>query len=477
MHRILVVDDERNVLQAFQELLGDSGHQVATAERAEHALRLIRDQPFDLVIMDICLSGMDGLEALKQLKQWHPTLPVIVMTGHGTMRTAIEATKSGAFEYHLKPFDPADMLATVDKALESARLVRGQVTIDPEFTESLLEDAIVGRSPGMQQVYKAIGRVALTDATVLIRGESGTGKELVARAIHQHSTRGARPLMAVNCAAIPEPLLESELFGHERGAFTGAVSRKIGKFEQADGGTILLDEIGDMPPGTQAKILRVLQERCFQRVGGNETVRVDVRMLAATNRDLEQAMSDGGFREDLYHRLNVVVIHVPPLRERREDIPRLTDYFLARHAREMELAKPPIAPDAQRMLHACSWPGNVRQLEHCIQRALIFTQGRPIQAADVRLDDGPAGPNASASPPLFEDFYRLVERFLETCTGDRVHQEFLEHAEKCLIAAALRRSSGNQTQAAALLGMARPTLHAKLRKYALVDAPDDGAGT
>jgi DNA-binding NtrC family response regulator len=433
-------------------------------------LTLISDEPFDLVIMDVCLVQMDGLEALQRIKQRQPKLPVIVMTGHGTMRTAIEATKLGAFDYHLKPFDPAEMLATVDKALESVRLSRCHVVIDPEGGAAVLEDAIVGRSPSMQQVYKVIGRVASTDATVLIRGESGTGKELVARAIHQHSTRGDRPLMAVNCAAIPESLLESELFGYERGAFTGAVGQKIGKFEQAEGSTILLDEIGDMPLGTQAKILRILQERCFQRVGGNEVVHVNVRVVAATNRELEQAISNGGFREDLYHRLNVVAIHVPPLRERRDDIPRLADYFLTRYARELHLAKPPLAPEASQKLQTCSWPGNVRQLEHCIHRALIFTQGHPIQASDLMLD---VEPGSDSSPlPLAAEFERLISHYLDTASSQHVYQDFLEYAEKTLIATALRRTGGNQTQAAAILGLARPTLHAKLSKYGLPGPSD-----
>lgn len=472
MDRILVVDDERSVLQAFRELLSSSGHHVTTADQAEVALKLIRKDAFDLVVMDVCLTGMDGLEALQEIKRLQPALPVIVMTGHGTMRTAVEATKRGAFEYHLKPFDPADMLATIVKALESARLSRSHLALDPDLPESGGEDAIIGRSPGMQQVYKTIGRVASTDATVLIRGESGTGKELVARAIHQYSARAKRPLLAVNCAAIPETLLESELFGHERGAFTGAVARKLGKFEQAEGGTILLDEIGDMPLGTQAKILRALQERAFERVGGNESLQVDVRILAATNRDLERAIRDGEFREDLFHRLNVVVITVPPLRERSEDISRLTEYFLARHSRQLGLAQPPLAPDVLPVLQRALWPGNVRQLEHCIQRALIFTQGHPIQVADLSLDESQAVVSATGDHPLASELDRLVEQFFASGGSRQVHQEFLEQAEQRLIAAALRRSRGNQTQAAALLGLARPTLHAKLRKYRLL-APQD----
>ena len=475
MSKILVVDDELNVLSAFQDLLGSGGHDVATAREAEAALDLVRAEPLDLVVMDVCLSGINGLEALRQIKQQQPALPVIVMTGHGTMQTAIEATKSGAFDYHLKPFDPAEMLATIEKALESTRLTRSQVVLDPET--AVPGDAIVGRSPGMQQVYKAIGRVAATDATVLIRGESGTGKELVARAVYQNSLRAARPLLVVNCVAIPDTLLESELFGYERGAFTGANARRIGKLELAHGGTIFLDEIGDVSLGIQAKILRVLQERCFERLGGNETVQVDVRVLAATNRNLEKAIAEGLFREDLYHRLNVVTIHVPPLRERREDVPRLVDYFLERYARELNVDRPPVAPSAQQLLQEFPWPGNVRQLAHCIQRALIFTRGYPIQAGDLPLA-GESGSNRAAGSGLAgEELGELVRRYLATCTADRAHEEFMEQADKLLVDEALRRAGGNQTHAARLLGLPRPTLHAKMQKHGLHGKRDPQAGS
>ena len=439
---------------------------MAPAQTAPAALERLEAAPFDLVVTDICLPCMDGLEMLRCIKERQPGLPVIVMTGHGTMQTAVEATKLGAFDYHLKPFEPAEMLATIEKALESTRLSRSHVVLDPEAVGALVGEVIVGRSPGMQEVYKAIGRVAPTDATVLIRGESGTGKELVAGAIHQHSQRSHRPMLAANCVAIPDSLLESELFGYERGAFTGAAARRIGKFEQADRGTIFLDEIGDVSPGIQAKILRLLQERCFERLGGNETIRVDVRVVAATNRNLEQAIADGSFRDDLYHRLNVVTICVPPLRERAGDVPRLVDYFLERYARELGIPKPPISPDAQRVLEAYPWPGNVRQLAHCIQRALIFTRGYSIQAADLRLAED-AGPRHDAARRCAEGLEECIARYFATCPGERVHEEFMAEAERRLLAEALRRAGGNQTHAARLLGMARPTLHAKMQKYGL----------
>lgn len=471
MSRILIVDDEPGVLPAFEELLAAGGHEVITACRAETALQRLAAEPFELVILDICMPGMNGLDALKQIKQRQPKLPVIIMTGHGTMETAVEATKRGAFDYQLKPLEPAELLRSIDRALECARLMEGHVALGPE-TVVPTREAIIGSSPGMQQVYKAIGRVAQTDATVLIRGESGTGKELVARAVYQHSLRSQQPLLVVNCVAIPETLLESELFGYEPGAFTGASTRRIGKFRQADGGTIFLDEIGDVPLGIQAKILRVLQERSFEPLGGNETVGVDVRVLTATNRNLESAIEKNTFRQDLYHRLNVVTIDVPPLRERREDVPKLVDYFLERFAAELQIDKPPLAPEALELLQRYSWPGNVRELQHCIQRAMIFARGHPIQAAALPPLLGPAGgvcpPDSSDEKALAD----LVRHHLGAYRGARAHAQFLERAERLLLAEALRQTRGNQTHAASLLGLPRPTLHAKMQKYGLRDRGD-----
>ncbi|MHC4506591.1 MAG: sigma-54-dependent transcriptional regulator, partial [Planctomycetota bacterium] len=368
MSTILIVDDEPNVLASFQKMLATQKHRVMTAARGEAALALVEKKKPDLLVMDIRMPGMDGLTAFRKLRETHPKLPVIIMTGFGTTEAAIEATKLGAFDYHLKPFEPADMLRSIKGALESARLMRRHVRLDPD-SEAPSADAIIGQSEGMRGVYKAIGRVAETDATVLVRGETGTGKELVARAVYQHSRRAEMPLVVVNCVAIPETLLESELFGHEKGAFTGASARRIGKFEQAAGGTIFLDEIGDMPLSIQSKMLRVLQERSLERVGGHNTISVDVRVIAATNRDLEKAIAEGKFRDDLYHRLDVFTIDLPPLRERREDIPRLVAYFLDRFARELGVEKPVLSEPALEALRGYGWPGNVRELEHCIHRA------------------------------------------------------------------------------------------------------------
>ena len=363
MSKILAVDGDPGSLAAIEEILTGRGHQITIAHSGETALVQINAESPDLVILDIEFPDMSGLKAFRAVQRDHPKLPVIVMTGKGTVKLAVEATQLGAFDYQLKPINPKELLQSLDRALECVRLMQQPVVLDPE-TALPTSDAIIGQSEGMQQVYKDIGHVAQTEATVLIRGESGTGKELVARTIYQHSRRSDKPLLVVNCVAIPEPLLESELFGHERGAFTGAVARRIGKFEQAHGGTVLLDEIGDMPLSIQAKILRVLQEQTFDRLGGHHEIHVSVRILAATHRNLEKAIAEGKFREDLYHRLKVVTIRIPPLREHRVDIPKLTDYFLGRSAAELGIDKPLVSEGALDVLRAHSWRGNVRELAH-----------------------------------------------------------------------------------------------------------------
>ena len=472
MGKILVVDDESSVLEAFQDMLEGQGHEVVTAPRAEEALSCLDQVNPELVILDINLPGMNGLEAFQLMKEAHPKLPVIIMTAYGTTDSAIEATKLGAFDYQAKPFEPHDMLQTVDQALECFRLMQREVEIDPAESRPT-RDALIGQSAGMQEVYKAIGRVAQSDATVLIRGETGVGKELVARAIYQHSRRSNDSLLVVNCTAIPETLLESELFGYERGAFTGAHSRRIGKFEQANRGTVLLDEIGDIPLSTQAKILRVLQEKSFQRIGGNETISVDVRVLAATNLNLERAIEEGRFREDLYHRLNVVSIHIPPLRERRDDIPKLVNYFLKHFSGEHETDKPPLSPEAMELLQHHPWPGNVRELRHCIQRTMIFTRGRAIQAENIRR--ALKGPT-ELLPEVVADGDREAQtdhlllaarRHLAAHRGPITHSRFMATADRLLVTEALRMTKGNQTHAAELLGLTRPTLAAKMQKYSI----------
>lgn len=453
MSKILVVDDESSVRASLAELLVEEGYKVIEADGGGAAMQLLERERPDLLISDIQMPDMNGLEAFHTIKKAYPKLPVIIMTAYGTTETAIEAMMLGAFDYHLKPFDPARMLETVEHALECVRLMKRRVTIDAAADPSH-EDAIIGQSDPMQEVYKAIGRVAPTEASVLIRGETGTGKELVARAIYHHSLRKDKPLLMVNCVAIPDTLLESELFGHEKGAFTGAHSRRIGKFEQANGGTIFLDEIGDIPLMTQAKLLRVLQERRFERVGGNETVRVDVRVLAATNRDLEAAIHSGKFREDLYHRIDVVTITIPPLRERDGDLGKLARYFIKHFARELKIDEPVLSEGALQALQTYPWPGNVRELEHCIQRALIFTHGYPVQKDDVEHALQRSG---------HEEAHAISS---QTCpirvgmTLDQVESEFL----KLTLAA----TNGNKKEAARMLGISRRAIYDKLKKFSLI---------
>lgn len=465
MSRILIVDDDDQLRKSFEKLLAGEGYSVVAAASGEAGEQIVRKGGIDLVIMDVRLPGMDGLTAFKLIHEIEPRLPVIIMTAYGTTETAIEATKLGAFDFILKPFDIPEILEVINKALEAGRFMRSHVDLNPE---SALPDseAIIGTSRAMQEVYKAIGKVSPTDATVLIRGESGTGKELVARAIYHHSLRCTRPFLVINCVAIPETLLESELFGYEKGAFTGAAHRKTGKIEQADGGTVFLDEIGDMPLAVQGKILRLLQEKTFERLGGRETISVDVRIIAATNRDLEKALAEGRFREDLYYRLKVVTVGLPPLRERAGDLRILAEYFLARHCATMGIENPGIKDDALALLEAYSWPGNVRELGNTIHKALIFNRGAPISREDlipaIRTGEGGRkGTEPEEDPALL----RWIRNTLATQDRDDLFEYCTEMFASCLIEEALRLSGGNRSKAAKMLGISRPTLHAKIDKY------------
>jgi nitrogen regulation protein NR(I) len=466
MGTILIVDDDPQLRQSFEKLLSQEGHEVWTAPSGEAALNLVRDRLPDLVIMDVRMPGMSGLEAFRALHALEPRLPVIIMTAYGTTETAIEATKLGAFDYVLKPFDIPDILVLINQALEAGRFMRSRVEVN--VRPGAMGDALIGVSKPMQEVYKAIGRVAPTDATVLIRGESGTGKELVARALYQHSLRADKAFLVINCVAIPETLLESELFGYEKGAFTGAVTRRVGKFEQAHGGTVFLDEIGDMPFSIQAKILRLLQEKSIERLGGRDTIPVDVRILAATNRDLEAALTEGRFREDLYFRLKVVTLWLPPLRARLEDIPLLAEYFLSRFAREMGVANPGLTKEAVALLKNYPWPGNVRELANVLQKALIFNRGYPIQAEDLSQVLGGEG---TVRPPLEapgdEVLRRWARQALLTGQGDNLFETCLDRFAGFLVSEALELSGGNRSRAARMLGISRPTLLAKIDRYRL----------
>src|SRR5438309_9398641 len=383
MSKLLLIDDETDVQYSFQRIFDSPEIEVTTASSGEEGLRIIPRLKPDLVIMDVRMGGMTGLETLRRIRQMDSKLLVILMTAYGTTQTAIEAMKLGAYDYLLKPFDVPKLKEIVLNALKAARDMKQVVSYQPLLEQEDYELGIVGRSEAMQQVFKLIGQLAASDATALITGESGTGKELVARAIYHHSNRSQYAFLAVNCAAIPEQLLESELFGHERGAFTGATLQRIGKFEQCHRGTIFLDEIGDMTPATQTKILRVLQSGTFERVGGNQPIEVNVRIIAATNKPLEQAVAARQFREDLFYRLNVVRVHIPALRERREDIRLLENYFLKKFAKEQVGPPRSIAFATVKALEKYHWPGNVRELENVIRRALVVAKGDAILIGDL----------------------------------------------------------------------------------------------
>jgi nitrogen regulation protein NR(I) len=467
MGNILIVDDDAQLRQSFEKVLSTEGHTVKTASSGEAALALVQSEVPDLVIMDVRMPGMSGLEAFRAMHDIEPKLPVIIMTAFGTTDTAIEATKLGAFEYVLKPFEIPDILALIGQALEAGRFMRSRVELDVA-PDTAAADVIIGRSKPMQEVYKAIGRVAPTDATVLIRGESGTGKELVARAIYQHSLRSAKPFLIINCVAIPETLLESELFGYEKGAFTGAINRRVGKFEQAHGGTVFLDEIGDMPFSIQAKILRLLQERSIERLGGREPIPVDVRIIAATNRDLEAALAQGRFREDLYYRLKVVTLWLPPLKGRGQDITLLAEYFLARFAQEMGVGNPGMTEEVKLLLQNYQWPGNVRELANAMQKALIFSRGYPIHPEDISRAIGGESLAREAEDRRADEIVRQwVRQTLASGDGKDVFETYMDHFASLLISEALDMTGGNRSRAAKLLGISRPTLLAKIDKYRL----------
>jgi DNA-binding NtrC family response regulator len=478
MGTILIVDDDDQLRKSFYKLLIEEGYGVISAASGEAGVAMIKKQLPDLVILDMRLPGMNGFETFKLIHEIEPKLPVIIMTAYGTTETAIEATKMGAFDYILKPFDIPDMLNVITQGLEAGRFMRSPVDMNGA-PDKINREAIIGRSVPMQDVYKAIGRVASTDATVLIRGDSGTGKELVARAIYQHSQRSEKPFLIINCVAIPESLLESELFGYEKGAFTGASHRRVGKLEQAHRGTVFLDEIGDMPFSLQSKMLRLLQEKSIERLGGRETIPVDVRIIAATNRNLEGAIEAGRFREDLYYRLKVVTIWLPPLNQRTGDIPLLTEYFLARFAGDVGIDSPRITPEAQSLLNHYPWPGNVRELANTIQKTVIFNRGAPIGAEDVSKaisEKSPAQPEEGGEKQ--DQFLRRIfNHAILTGYGENLFDEFMDYMARLFISEALNVSGGNRSRAAKLLGMSRPTLHSKIDKYGLkmeTSVRDDG---
>lgn len=467
MSRILIIDDDDQLRKSFHKLLLQEGYSIDSAASGEAGITMIRQHPPDLVILDMRLPGMNGFETFKVIHEIEPKLPVIIMTAYGTTETAIEATKMGAFDYILKPFDIPDMLTVIGQAIEAGRFMRSPIDMNGA-PDKANREAIIGRSVPMQEVYKAIGRVAPTDATVLIRGESGTGKELVARAVYQHSLRANKPFLVINCVAIPDSLLESELFGYEKGAFTGANHRRVGKLEQASGGTVFLDEIGDMPFSLQSKMLRLLQERSIERLGGRETIPVDVRIIAATNRNLETAIEAGRFREDLYYRLKVVTVWLPPLKDRSGDIPLLSEYFLSRFFKELGMDCPGITPEAEQLLAGYPWPGNVRELANTIQKTVIFNRGTPLSADDIShavSEKSPANEDINEKHDLMQR--RILHHALMTRTGENVFDTIMDQVAGIIISEALNLSGGNRSRAAKLLGLSRPTLHSKIEKYGL----------
>ena len=445
---VLLIDDDQSLRRVIEYSLVENGFAVRPASSGEEGFSLFQKESFDVVITDITMPGMSGLEVLEKVHKEDPGLPVIIITAYGTIESAVSAMKQGAFDYITKPFNRDELRITLDRALRMRRLERENVRLRAEVIDRYRFDAIVGGSQKLREVIDLAGRVAPSDATVLVTGESGTGKELLARGIHYSSGRSEGPFVAVNCAAIPETLIESELFGHMKGAFTGAVRDKEGKFELADGGTLFLDEIGDLRIDLQAKILRALQERTVDRVGGVKQVELDVRVIAATNRDLEREVREGNFREDLYYRLSVVILHMPPLRERKDDIPLLAEHFLKKFRPKGSDVR--LAPDTLALLSIYGWPGNVRELENVMERASILTRGDTITPADLpeKLSKRTAG----------------AAGVLLNLPDDGVS---LEELEKALIIKALDKHKGNQTRAAEYLRITRPTLIYRMEKYGL----------
>jgi nitrogen regulation protein NR(I) len=462
--RILLIEDDLGTASALKKVLEAEGYAVAMAERGDDGLTQATERSFDLVLTDLRLPGLSGLDLVARLHTIKPKLPIIMMTAHGTTDTAIGATKLGVYEYLVKPFEADELLDLVASAVAHSRRMSEPVELGEARSAHF---AIIGNSRAMQSIYKEIGRVAATATTVLIRGATGTGKELIARAIYQHSDRADKPFIAVNCAAIPETLLESELFGHERGSFTGAQSRRVGRFEQAHGGTIFLDEIGDLNANTQSKLLRVLQEKSIQRLGGDETIHVDARVLAATHRDLETAIKEREFREDLYYRLSVVTIHLPALSERAEDIPDLVRFFIQRYAAELGLDAPAVDPEAVAFLQKQDWPGNVRELENVIRQSLLLAKPFAIGLEHVQQVLGKSRkPPAVASQThaaYVADLLARVERGEERDAYGRMVADL----EPELFAQAIRLAGGNQAKAARWLGVTRLKMREKLIQLGL----------
>jgi DNA-binding NtrC family response regulator len=449
-YSILVVDDDKNICKMIEiNLRKEREYDVEAANSGEACLKAIREHVPDLIMLDIQMPGIDGIETLKRIRDEEPRIPVVMMSAHGTIEKAVQSMKLGAYDFITKPFASDRLLVTVRNALTTSSLKQEIDTLRSELKSRFQFKNIIGQSGKMQEVFRALEKVVNSNVTVLIQGESGTGKELIARAIHYHSTqRNSKPFVAVNCSALPESLLESELFGHEKGSFTGATGRRVGKFEVANGGSIFLDEIGLMTQATQAKVLRILQEREFERVGGNEMVKVDVRVISATNKDLEEAIKTGEFREDLYYRISVFPIKLPPLRERKEDIPLLAAHFLDKYAKQESKELEGIAPDSLELLMAYNWPGNVRELENCIERAVVLASTREVTPKDL-----PNSVRSIGEKKIYE--------------SDNTLSSWIEKLEEDALRNALLENGGNISQTAKKLGIGRATIYRKAKKYGL----------
>jgi two-component system, NtrC family, response regulator HydG len=453
---MLIVDDDSGHLATLQTIARSWGYQVATAEDGAIAVERVKTQPFDLVLMDVRMTEMDGIEALRQIKAYNPSIPILIMTAYSSVASAVEALKAGAYDYLTKPLDFETLRLTAERAMEHTHLKTENHQLKQKLRDEFDWQQIIGVSPPMRSLIEMVAMVAPAEATVLITGESGTGKELIARSLHYNSGRSSAPLVIVNCAALSETLLESELFGHEKGAFTGADKRREGRFRQADGGTLFLDEIGETSPAMQAKLLRVIQEREFQRVGGDETLTVDVRILAATNRDLENDVKKGKFREDLFYRLNVVTVEMPPLRARHDDIPLLAHHFMKRFASRNRKTVKGFTPQAMDLLIKYAWPGNVRELENAVERSVILLTGDYITERELPLSITPTETNAPS--PLAAS---------NTAGSGATRSQSLEAIEKHAILVTLSETGGNKSETARRLGINRKTLHLKLKRYGL----------
>jgi two-component system response regulator HydG len=447
--KILVVDDESSHRQMIKAVLSAEGYEIREAADGNQALKAVEEKFHDLILMDIRMPGPSGIESLQKIKDISPGIPIIIMTAYASVNTAIDALKSGAYDYLTKPLDIEELKILVAKALRFQKLEQENIYLKEQLNDRFDFSKIIGRSPAMKQLFETLALVAPSEATVLIVGESGTGKELIANAIHQNSARSQRPFIKVNCAALPETLLESELFGHEKGAFTGAAARRQGRFQLAHNSSILLDEIGEMSPTTQAKILRVLQEREFEPIGSTQTIKVDTRVIAATNKNLEEEIKQGRFREDLFYRINVVTIKVPPLRERHDDIPLLADFFLKRFAEKNRRVIKGFTPRAMDLLMRYDWAGNARELENIVERAVIMARGDMI------------------TPMEFPENLKELDQELKEARIDIAAGRSLKEIEKEMILRTLEETEGNRTHAANILGISRRTLQLKLKEYGI----------